>query len=87
MRSNDHQEGFAEYSAQKLDINAQISPLSMTTSEPHGPEKRTQINLGRCSYKRNGVSALTIGASDPPTQAEVQAIASKLDELINTLRR
>ena len=30
---------------------------------------------------------LAMGVSDPPTQAEVQAIANKLDELINALRR
>ncbi len=32
-----------------------------------------------------GLTPLGLTVSDPPTQAEVQAIADKLDELINTL--
>jgi hypothetical protein len=32
------------------------------------------------------VMPLGLTVSDPPTQADVQAIADKLDELINTLR-
>ena len=31
------------------------------------------------------VLPLALGVSDPPTQADVQAIADKLDELINSL--
>ena len=34
-----------------------------------------------------GVAALGIAISDPPQQAEVQATADKVDELINTLVR
>jgi len=36
---------------------------------------------------RNGVGTLGMSVSDPPTQAEGQTIADKLDELINALRR
>ncbi len=32
------------------------------------------------------INMLELGVSDPPTQAEVQAIADKLDELIIALR-
>ena len=39
------------------------------------------------SANSNGVSTLGLAVSDPPTQAEVQQIADKLDELINALRR
>jgi len=39
------------------------------------------------STNSNGVSTLGMAVSDPPTQSEVQQIADKLDELINTLRR
>ena len=39
------------------------------------------------SSNSNGVGTLGLGVSDPPTQAEVQSIADKLDELINALRR
>ena len=39
------------------------------------------------SANSKGVATLGMAVSDPPTQAEVQAIADKLDELINALRR
>ena len=39
------------------------------------------------SANSNGVGLLGITVSDPPTQAEMQAIANKLDELILALRR
>ncbi len=39
------------------------------------------------SANSNGVALLGLVVSDPPTQSEVQAIVSKLDELINALRR
>ena len=35
----------------------------------------------------SGVPALGLAVSDPPTQAELQAVAAKLDELIAALRR
>jgi hypothetical protein len=43
--------------------------------------------LTTTSTNTNGVSTLGLVVSDPPAQAEVQAIADKLDELINALRR
>jgi hypothetical protein len=39
------------------------------------------------SNNSNGVNTLNLTVSDPPTQGEMQAIAAKLDELINALRR
>lgn len=39
------------------------------------------------SSNSNTISMLGMTVSDPPTQAEMQTIANKLDELINTLRR
>ncbi|MCB1275875.1 hypothetical protein [Prosthecobacter sp.] len=39
------------------------------------------------SSNTNGVATLGLVASSPPTQNEVQALADKLDELINALRR
>ena len=41
----------------------------------------------RTSSNSNSVSTLGLTVSDPPTQSEVQVLANKLDELINTLRR
>lgn len=42
---------------------------------------------GNSSANSNGVSLLNLNVSNPPTQAEVQALANKLDELIQALRR
>jgi hypothetical protein len=39
------------------------------------------------SSNSNGVNTLGLTVSDPPTQAELQQIADKLDELIHALRR
>lgn len=39
------------------------------------------------SHNCTTVSPLSLTVSDPPTQMEMQAIADKLDELINTLLR
>jgi hypothetical protein len=44
-------------------------------------------DLSGTSNNSNGVSALGMFVSDPPTKGEMQAIASKLDELIGALRR
>jgi len=44
-------------------------------------------DIGGTSSNSNGVGNLSLGVSDPPTPGEVQAIADKLDELINALRR
>jgi hypothetical protein len=39
------------------------------------------------SANSNGVDFLSLGISDPPTQAELQAVLDKLNELIGALRR
>jgi hypothetical protein len=39
------------------------------------------------SSNSNAVATLGMTVSDPPSQGEVQALADKLDELINALRR
>ena len=43
--------------------------------------------LAGTSSNSNGVATLGLSVSNPPQQSEVQAIADKLDELINALRR
>jgi len=43
--------------------------------------------IGGTSANSAGVGPLGMAVSDPPTQAEVQTIADKRDELINALRR
>ena len=39
------------------------------------------------SANTNSITLLGLTVSDPPTQAEMQAIANKLDELITAQRR
>jgi hypothetical protein len=46
-----------------------------------------QNNLSQCSNNSNGVDTLGFAVSDPPTQSEMQQVLSKLDELIQALRR
>ncbi len=46
-----------------------------------------QNAIAGTSNNSNGVGALGMTLSDPPSQGEVQAVADKLDELINALRR
>jgi len=43
--------------------------------------------LAQTSNNSNVVAELNLTVSNPPTQAEVQAVANKLDELIAALRR
>lgn len=56
---------------------------------PPGEVTTMQLNsaIAGTSSNSNGVSLLGLPVSDPPTQSEVQAIVSKLDELILALRR
>ena len=61
-------------------------------SGPQGqPGEVTNMQLNSAingtSNNSNGVNTLVMTVSDPPTVGEVQAIASKLDELILALRR
>jgi hypothetical protein len=43
--------------------------------------------IATTSANSNGVTPLNLFISDPPTQGELQAVANKLDELIQALRR
>ncbi|WP_395715720.1 hypothetical protein [Prosthecobacter sp.] len=56
---------------------------------PPGEVTQMQLNsaINGTSNNSNAVGLLGMTVSDPPTVGEVQAIASKLDELINALRR
>ncbi len=71
-------------------------PAGMDGSEgpigPDGPpgevtQQALDDAVADTSANSNGVPILSLVASDPPTQAEVQSIADKVDELINALRR
>jgi hypothetical protein len=56
---------------------------------PPGEVTNAQLNsaINGTSNNSNAVNTLVMTVSDPPTVGEVQAIASKLDELILALRR
>jgi hypothetical protein len=59
---------------------------------PQGPPGEVtnaalSVAIAGTSAISNSVALLGLVVSDPPTQAEVQQIADKLDELINALRR
>jgi hypothetical protein len=58
---------------------------------PGAPGEVSQSTLDNAiattSANSNGVTPLNLFISDPPTQGELQAVANKLDELIQALRR
>ncbi len=56
---------------------------------PQGEVSAQQLDSAILGTARNPASVfpLSMAVSDPPTQAEVQAIVSKLDELIAATRR
>jgi hypothetical protein len=62
------------------------------SGSPQGPPGEVtnaalSVAIAGTSSNSNGVALLGLVVSDPPTQAEVQQIVGKLDELINALRR
>jgi hypothetical protein len=69
-------------------------PFTIATG-PQGPQgapgevTTSALNsaIATTSANSNAVAALGLTIGDPPTQAEVQALANKLDELISALRR
>jgi len=68
-------------------------PIGYTGPEgqqgPPGEVSLAQLDaaIAGTSSNSNGVSLLNLFVSDPPTQAEVQAVVNKVDELIQALRR
>ena len=63
------------------ELRSQFVGLSETLSQA------TAEAANGCALNPAGVTPLGLTVSTPPTQAEVQALADKLDELIATLRR
>ncbi len=72
-----------------FDFVFQPGPLGEVTQSQLGNElNQAMLNtLPQTSANSNNVSTLGLTVSDPPTQAEMQSVANKLDELINALRR
>jgi hypothetical protein len=64
-------------------LPADNSPLS--SGEMRGQFQAISDFIGDVRGRFVSLTPLGLTVSNPPTQAEVQAIADKLDELINTL--
>ena len=64
-------------------VPADHSPLS--SAEMRNQFQAIQNNVDAVREVLTFVQPLGLTVSNPPTQAQVQAIANKLDELINTL--
>src|SRR5436853_622119 len=62
-------------------------PQGATGAPGEVSNAQLQSAITGTSSNSNAVSLLNLSVSDPPTQAEVQALANKLDELIQALRR
>jgi hypothetical protein len=77
--ANNSPNSSAEMRSQLTSLNTDIQNRA-TLAQLGGEINGTSANS-------NGVGTLGMAVSDPPTQGEVQAIADKLDELINALRR
>jgi len=63
------------------------NPLSITG--PQGPPGEVTMSdlLANSAANVNALSELSLTISHPPTQAEVQAVVTKLNELIGALKR
>lgn len=70
-------------------LNDAISAIPAGPEGPPGEVTEQELIDERINHARNptGVSALSLTASDPPTQGEFQALIDKVNELIVALRR
>jgi hypothetical protein len=64
-------------------LPADNSPL--VSGEMRGQFQAIQNNFDDLRVRLIALTPLGLTVSNPPTQADVQALADKLDELINTL--
>ena len=81
--------------------NTRIDNIPANPQGPPGDVSQNQLNdamsqaitsatmgaAANSSANSNAVATLNLTVSDPPTQAEMQVLANKLDELILALRR
>lgn len=67
-------------------MRGQLTALDADT-QTRALQTDVEAAIAGTSSNTNGVGTLRMVVSDPPTQGKVQAIADKLDELINGLRR
>ena len=69
-----------------LDPTLPADNAEIISGELRGQFQAIQNSFDDIRAKFIAVLPLGLSVSNPPTQAEVQAIADKLDELINTLQ-
>jgi hypothetical protein len=68
------------------EMRAQLTALNADTQQ-RITQAALAAAIGSTSANSNAVGTFGMAVSDLPTQGEVQAIADKLDELINASRR
>ncbi len=68
------------------EMRAQLTALHADTQQ-RVTQAELSAGIDSTSANSNAVGTLGMAVSDPPTQGEVQAIADRLDELINALLR
>ena len=64
-----------------------IALAQLTTDSATNAANQLASQISGTSNNCNSVTTLGLNVGNPPQQWEVQAIANKLDELINALRR
>ena len=77
----------AQLNALKALIDAQAAQNATQAGQIASLQAQLNAAIAGTAQNIPGVAALGIVISDPPQQGEVQAVADKVDELINTLLR
>ncbi len=70
-------------------LKALVDAVPAGPQGPPGEVTEQELLNERINHARNptSLSALGLSVSDPPTQAEVQALAVRLDDLLTALQR
>ena len=68
-----------------LDPSLRADNSALSLAEMRGQLQAIQNNFDDIRARLISLTPLGLTVSNPPAQADVQAIADKLDELINTL--
>ena len=77
----------AQLVALKALIDTQAAQIATLVAQIAALQAQLAADLAGTANNIPGVATLGLSISDPPQQSEVQPLADKVDELINTLRR
>jgi len=69
------------------ELRTQLTGLKALIDGKTSPADVSTLIVSQAAGACAGVGGLGMTVSNPPTQAQVQALANKLDELIDVLRR